>query len=123
MNLKLREIPRLLICLFLSTLVVSCDTAIPNLKVCSAAGSLSSGGICAETNTSRTSEITFDEFVDFLEASSQPTKGAAVCISSADFAKLKIALVKLCKAGKCKYSTTPVLGNDEDDIDTELTLR
>jgi hypothetical protein len=99
-----------------SALAVSACVTVPNTKVCSVAGVISAGGICAETLTSRTSDLTMDEFLDFLEAQPErpdpkdpskklPAHGAAVCQSSEDWNKQKTALEQACRelGKRCSY--------------------
>ncbi len=80
-------------------LLGSCNTitvSIPNVTDCSVAGKLSNGGFCAESNTSKITILSYDEYMAFLEPSA--TKGAAICQSSADYGALKTALDDACRA-------------------------
>ena len=79
----------------------------PNTVACSAAGSLSAGAICAETVTHKTSDLTFDEYISFLEpqpaSSGLPARAGAICESPADWNAMATALEQECKAlgGQC----------------------
>lgn len=89
--------------LFISSLIVSCGTVkIPNTEVCTIAGKLSHGMICAETMTSNTRDLTFEESLEFLEASED--RGAALCQSSKHWNDIRTTLEIACKllGKKCK---------------------
>src|SRR5689334_11961796 len=98
-----------LLCLSLSALLLSCaGVEIPNTRVCVVAGKLSAGGDCAYTGSATTEQMSFEEFVDFLEAREErpdpkdpakrlPAKGAALCQSSEDWTRAKTALEQACK--------------------------
>lgn len=77
---------------------------IHNEKVCAVAGTVSAGAICAETLSNKTSDLSFEQFLDFLEASS--SHGAAVCMSAADFNTLKTDLELACRklGSQCLYA-------------------
>lgn len=77
-------------------------------KVCSVAGTLSAGAICAHTLTSETNDLSMDEFLDFLEAEPErpdpnnpsqtlPAHGAALCMSPADWNLMKTELEQACR--------------------------
>lgn len=91
--------------LVLALLFSGCGTLVPNTRACTAAGSIASGAICAETNTGKTSEMTFDEFLNFLEPQTNPERAGAICQSTEDWNKLKTALEQACRGlGKrCTY--------------------
>lgn len=60
---------------------------------------MAAGANCAHTLTDDTRQITLAEFLEYLEP--QPTHGAAICLSTDEFAKLQIALEQACvKLGK-----------------------
>lgn len=68
---------------------------IPDTRVCSVAGIMAAGAICAHTLTDETEDLTLTQFLEFLEPS--PTHGAAICISTEDFASLQAALEQACE--------------------------
>ena len=81
-----------------------CGTVqIPNTEFCTVAGTISAGAICAETITHKTRDMTFDEFLEFIEPSQN--RGGALCQSAEDSAKLKTALEQACRllGGRCSY--------------------
>lgn len=100
--------------LFVSGLLASCASIrIPETEVCGVAGVLQAGANCALTLSPKTREMTFEEFVEFLEpqpartvnGKKLPERGAAMCQSADDFNKLKTTLEQACeKLGKnCTY--------------------
>lgn len=93
----------------LSLSLTSCIT-VPNVEVCSTAGLISDGAVCSATNTGQTSALTFDQFVNFLEASQSPAKAASVCMSASDFSRVKTALQQACKEAHCEFDLTPIAG-------------
>lgn len=92
-----------------SLLVSGCATVkIPNAQVCTVAGKISAGADCAWTLSNQTSEMTFDEFLDFLEPQrarpdpgkpdiTLPARAGALCQSAEDWNKNKTALEQACK--------------------------
>lgn len=78
---------------------------IPNTRVCTIPDKMAQGAICAETLTDKTSEMTLDEWISFLE----PTKdhAGAMCQSSDDWNKQKTALEESCRSlgNNCSYET------------------
>jgi hypothetical protein len=89
-----------------SCLLVLCSCiTIPNTKACSVAGVMSAGAICATTITHETSDMTLDEFLDFLEPQESTGKGAAICQSAEDWNKMKTALETACRmlGKRCSY--------------------
>lgn len=103
----------------LALLVSACGTTtqIPNTMVCTSAGSLHNGAICAETITGNTSDMTFEMFLDFLEPKEagpfNPARSGAICQSSADWGKQKTALEQACRAmgARCSYEIKQILRN------------
>jgi hypothetical protein len=85
------------LCLGLSALALSgcVSIKVPNTEVCTVAGILSEGAICAETQTHKTRDMTLDQFLDFL----LPTDahGGAICQSADDWNKMKTALEQACR--------------------------
>ncbi len=80
----------------------SCSVEIPNVTLCAVAGSLKDGAACAETSTDVTRDLTFSQFLDFLEP--KTGKGAAICLSSQDYGRIKTAIDQVCKkTGACSY--------------------
>jgi len=97
--------------LSLSLTVSSCVT-LPNTKACSVAGTLLGGAICAETLTGVKSEMTFDEYMEFLEPQEAPTpRAGAICQSAEDWGKQKTALEQACRelGSNCKKETRQAL--------------
>lgn len=76
----------------------SCSVTVPNVTVCGVAGSLNDGAMCAETLTSKTTDMTFVQFLEFLEPTDK--RGGALCLSTADYAKIKTTIEQACKKGK-----------------------
>lgn len=56
---------------------------------------MAAGANCAYTLEDKTEEITAQQFVEFLQAGKD--RGPALCMSTADFADLQIALEQACK--------------------------
>jgi len=88
-------------------LLAGCDSVtIPNVTYCTVAGRLRAGAICAESLTSRTYDMTFEETVKFLEPRGplrgMPARAGAICQSTSDFVKTKNALDQLCILAKKK---------------------
>jgi hypothetical protein len=78
---------------------------IPNTRVCSPAGSVASGGFCNYTIQGEPEDLSFEAFIAFLEADEVTGKGAAMCQSSADWARQKSALEQACRklGSSCTY--------------------
>ena len=80
--------------------------SVPNVKLCTVSGNMSGGAICSTSNSHKTSEMTMDEYLDFLEPQESPARGGAICQSAADFNRTKTALEQACRmlgANKCKF--------------------
>lgn len=98
-----------LLCLLSFMLINSGCVTVPDVRGCSVAGTLSAGGICAHNISTATEDLTFDEFLDFLSATpatdTAPEKGAAVCYSQNDDAKMKVVIETMCRmlGNKCSY--------------------
>lgn len=98
-------------------LASSCvSVTIPNTRKCAVKGLILNGANCAETNTGITSELTYEELVDFIQAvpahpdpahpgQTIPDKGAAIMISADDASREKTALEIACRAlgKKCSF--------------------
>lgn len=80
---------------------------VPNSRLCTPAGTITNGADCAYTLSSRTEEMDFAEFVEFLEAQPArpdparpghmlPERGGAICQSAADWTNSAIALEQAC---------------------------
>lgn len=88
---------------FLLSLVListcSCAVVVPNTKVCAVAGVLQAGAVCTETLTGVESEMTFEEFVAWVEPDVTPgqERGPAVLMSSKDYAEAQTALEQACR--------------------------
>ena len=76
---------------------------IPNSESCSAAGSLARGAVCAESLTGKTRDMTFEEYLEFLEPNEK--RAGAVCQSAEDAGKVKTALEQACRmlGKRCTY--------------------
>lgn len=88
----------------------SCQSIkVTDKRACSAAGLVSLGGICTHTLTSEKEVLSFDQWIDFLEAQeatqNSPAKGAAVCMSSIDWGAMKTELEIACRmlGKRCTY--------------------
>lgn len=80
-----------------SLMVSACTVQIPDTKICSVAGIMAGGAYCAHTLTDDTEDMTPSAFYAFLEPDETTGKGAALCMSTDDFAKLQIALEQACR--------------------------
>lgn len=100
---------------FFALLNSQCAT-VPNTKACTVAGRLAAGAICDWTISGEQSDLTLDQFIEFLEpeptrpdpdhpGQALPARAGAVCQSAEDFEKQKVALEQACKklAGGCSY--------------------
>jgi len=101
---------------------IGCVT-VPNVTVCSVAGYLSdcastvgsTCAICAQTQTTVTSQLTFPQLLEFLEAQpatpTAPAHGAAIIISDADWSALETALEQACRelGPDCKTEVSQAL--------------
>lgn len=94
------------LCLSLSLLLVSCAVKVPDVKACATAGVFSAGADCVTTISGKHEELSFDQWLEFLEPQPEknlpdgkkvPERGAAVCVSSDDWTALKTAIMKLCE--------------------------
>lgn len=86
----------------------ACKTIpIKDTTECVVAGILMAGADCATTNSSQTSEMDFEQFVEFLEPQPErpdparpgkmlPERAGAVCRSDDDFTAQKTALESAC---------------------------
>jgi len=84
---------------------------------CSPAGAVFAGGICSHTNHDETFDLSFDEFINFLEPqeakAGRPAKGAAVCFSSIDTQKIVTELKTACRLLKksCSFETKKLIAS------------
>lgn len=95
--------------LFLSLsllLTASCSVKIKDVKACATAGVFSAGADCVTSISGLRSELSFDEWLEFLEPQPEkklpdgtvvPERGSAICVSSDDWTALKTAIMKLCE--------------------------
>lgn len=91
---------------------------VPNSTDCTVAGQLANGMICAETNTGKTSTLTFDQTIEFLEPQAAdpvkklPARAGAMCTSSADYTARKNALEQACRemGTHCTYEMQKAIG-------------
>jgi hypothetical protein len=83
------------------------DIIIQDSTVCSASGIVSAGANCAHTLSSETSQLTLDQFMNFLEAQQNPSKAPAICMSANDWSQLDTAIKSMCRelGGKCAFAT------------------
>lgn len=124
----------LMIFLLLSvlTLLVSCvDIKIQDTEVCTVAGKLIAGGDCAHTLKPDTRQMSFEEFVKFLEPQEeiknekgeiiQAARGPALCQSSNDWNKMKTTLEQACELLKdrCTYELKQTI----ERLDTLLQVK
>lgn len=87
----------------LLALLLSSCVEIPDVKVCTIAGTLAAGADCSTTNTNVVSELTTSEWYDFVLPKAD--EGGAACMSVNDFVKIKTAIQQLCKkrGASCQY--------------------
>jgi len=95
--------------LFITVIATAgCTIKIPNVKVCAVAGIMAAGADCAYTLSDETEELSLKEFINFLEPQVEkpdpdnpgemiPARGPALCQSTEDYTKIKIALEQACK--------------------------
>lgn len=92
--------------LFSTLVLCSCNTVeVPDVEWCSSIGRF--GAICQNSISDNRRRLTVDQWLDFLEAlpddPSTPIneeKGPALCATTNDFRRVKVALEQLCeKAG------------------------
>lgn len=95
---------------------VTGSVSIPNGTACSLAGKWEAGAFCAETITGIKSELTLDEYLDFLTPQDErpdpldptktlPARAGAVCQSTFDWGRQKTALEQACRilGKRCPY--------------------
>jgi hypothetical protein len=80
----------------LSLLLSACSISQPAVRVCSVAGVMSAGADCANTLDDKTEELNLDQWITFLEPQLDPPRGAALCMSSVDFKKVKDFIDSAC---------------------------
>lgn len=96
---------------------------VTNKEICSVAGRIQFGGICAETHTETTRDLTYIELMDMLEAQEDrpdpqdatrvlPAHGAAIIMTTADFGSFKTELEVACRLlkSKCSYEVQQAIG-------------
>jgi hypothetical protein len=91
-------------------LLLNACVSVPNTAVCTVPGLMSDGMICAETNTGKTSEMTLDDTVTFLEPETEPSpRAGAMCMTANDWNRMKTALEQACRmlGNKCTYEGKP----------------
>lgn len=98
-----------LLVLFASTLSSLRCATLPNVEFCSAASPISAGANCAFTLSEKTREMTYYEFLDFLEPNKE--RGGALCASAKDFEEYKNAMEKACRllGPRCKKEVVQAL--------------
>ena len=96
--------------LSVSALLLSGCVTIPPSDVCTVAGVLSAGMICANTHSGAKREMDLDASIVFLEAELPtdvtPGRAGAMCMSVSDWNGMKTALEKACRmlGTRCKYA-------------------
>lgn len=104
------------LCVLALLLLDGCVT-VPNTRVCTVAGEMSAGAICAETLTPSTFDLTLAEFLDMLEPVPDvvdptdpskvlvPGRAGAMVMTADDWLKNKTALESACRelGSKCSY--------------------
>jgi len=106
--------------LLLFSLSVSCSSVlIKNTELCSVAGDMSAGAICANTLEKETREMTLEEFIVFLSPNEKENKGAAICTSSHDFNEMKTSLEVACSIleDQCSYELKQTINAIKKKID------
>jgi len=119
-----------LVLLSLLSLGATCNKVkIPNTRHYSVAGKFTGGAFWAETLSDESGEITMGEFIDFIEPRPElkdtdgkiiiPQKGAAVCQSSGDWIKQKIAMEQSCAMLKdqCSFELKTAIATVKKNID------
>lgn len=84
-------------CLASLLLLSGCTVMLPDARICSASGTLSAGMDCAYTVSDKMEELSLEQSIEFLEPQLDPPRGAALCMSSEDFSKVKTAIEQACK--------------------------
>lgn len=77
------------------------------------------GAICQNSISDKNREMSNKDFIRFLEAQiddpktpQDETKGAALCTSSEDFTRIKVAIQKLCNENsKCEFEKIEAVFN------------
>lgn len=95
---------------------VTGNVVLPNSTACSLAGVWDAGAFCAETITGIQSQMTLDEYLDFLSPQDErpdpmdptktlPARAGAVCQSTFDWGRQKTALEQACRilGKRCPY--------------------
>lgn len=104
--------------LFISILS-GCAIIQPNVKLCSVAGVMSAGADCVNTLDDKNEELNLDQWITFLEPQLTPPRGAAMCLSSEDFSKIKTFIDQACaKLGtSCKQEAVETIAMVSARID------
>lgn len=98
-----KNISRLWLIFLVPFTLVSCGTVVVhNVKGCSVAGVIQAGADCAESLTQKKSEMTFEEYVTFLEA-------GAIAFSVEDVQEMKTALDQACQKITCEYEVQSLI--------------
>lgn len=88
---------RLIMLLSFVALGSSCaHVQLPDTEACAVAGKVINGATCNYTISDKPRKMTFDEFIHWLEPDIQNQRGAAICQSSNDWVKIKVALEQAC---------------------------
>ena len=64
---------------------------------------MSAGADCAYTISGETEAMDLNQWIEFLEPQVEPARGAAMCMSSENFARIKTVIEQACKklGGAC----------------------
>ncbi len=103
--------------LFLTLLVsaLSSCVVIPVRTAYTVAGEMDNGALCAKSNGQPCPDLSFDEFLDFLEPAeateTAPARAGAVCVSFEDDQKQKTALEQACRSlgNRCSFETKQMI--------------
>jgi hypothetical protein len=109
-----------------------CGLTVPNLKVCSAAGTVRAGAMCSTTISREKSVMSLNEYLDFLEPQSKrpnplkpddwlPERSGAVCMSSEDMGRVAIFVEQACRkmgSGACTPEVIEKIASAKLEIDS-----
>ena len=92
---------------------------IPNITVCTVAGRLRAGALCAESLSYKTYNLSYEAFLRRLEPAAatktEPARAGYMCMTATDFSRMKTALQQACVAmkKKCTYELQAALQHVE----------
>jgi len=105
-------------------LLIACQKLeIKNQKVCTVAGIIQAGANCATTLSGEKSEMTYEEFIYFLEP--QSDRSGAMAQSADDYSETKVALEQACilLKNKCTYEMKRIISNMEIMLDLGIEAK